>query len=313
VTGPGSGPVLSATEASRWYGSVIALNEVTFEVGRGITALVGPNGAGKSTLLKLLTGEIRPSRGAAFVLGEEPWNNHALFRRVGYCPEQDSLYEDMDAPGFVSYLLRLRGFPAAEARTRSEAALSAVGLDPAAWGRRVAGYSKGMRQRVRIAQAIAHDPEVLLLDEPLTGLDPVGRRALRDLFGAMARRGTTILLSSHVLHEVESATDRILLLHRSRLLAEGSVGEIRGLIDRHPHSVEIRCDREREMAASLVGLAEVESVALPTPGLVVARTRSPQALYPKIVRIVAEGGFTVGRLDSPDDNLEAVYRYLVGR
>jgi len=308
-----TGPNLSATEASRWYGNVIALNEVTFEVGRGITALVGPNGAGKSTLLKLLTGEIRPSRGQAFVLGEEPWNNHALFRRMGYCPEQDALYEDMDAPGFVSYLMRLRGFPAAEARTRSEAALAAVGLDPAAWGRKVAGYSKGMRQRVRIAQSIAHDPEVLLLDEPLTGLDPVGRRALRELFCAMARRGTTILLSSHVLHEVENATDRILLLHRSRLLAEGTVGEIRGLIDRHPHSVEIRCDREREMAERLVGLAEVESVALPSPGLVVARTRSPQVLYPKIVRIVAEGGFDVGRLDSPDDNLEAVYRYLVGR
>jgi ABC-2 type transport system ATP-binding protein len=175
----------------------------------------------------------------------------------------------------------------------------------------VAGYSKGMRQRVRIAQSIAHDPEVLFLDEPLTGLDPVGRRELRALFRAMGERGTSILLSSHVLHEVEGTTDRILLFHRSRLLAEGSVPDIRELLDRHPHSVEVVCDRPRELAARIVGMPEVESVSLPAPDLLVARTRAPRALYPVLVRALVEGGFRVQRLSSPDDDLEAVFRYLV--
>jgi len=308
-----TGPVLEVAELSRWYGPVIALNNMTFSLEPGVTALVGPNGAGKSTLLKSFTGELRPSRGTVRVLGQDPWNNPELFRSVGYCPEQDSLYEDMDAPGFVSYLLRLRGYDGAAARTRAEAALAAAGLPPEAWGRKVAGYSKGMRQRVRIAQSIAHSPEVLFLDEPLTGLDPVGRRELRDLFRSLGERGTTILLSSHVLHEVESTTERILLLHHARLLAEGTVSDIRALIDRHPHSIEIACDRPREMASLLVGLEEVETVELPSPGLLVARTRVPQALYPKIVRLVADGGFRVARLSSPDDNLEAVFRYLVNR
>jgi ABC-2 type transport system ATP-binding protein len=311
VSGDSPGVTLSAGELSRWYGPVIALNGVSFEVGPGITALVGPNGAGKSTLLKILTGELRASRGAARVLGEDPWNNPELFRRVGYCPEQDSLYEEMDAPGFVSYLMRLRGFEPKAARARAETALAAAGLDPAAWGRKVGGYSKGMRQRVRIAQSIAHSPEVLFLDEPLTGLDPVGRRELRELFRWLGGMGTTVLLSSHVLHEVESTTDRILLLHRSRLLAEGTVSDIRALLDRHPHSVEVACDRPRDLAALLVGLPEIESVGIPAPDLLVARTRTPQELYPKLVRIVVEGGFRVTRLASPDDNLEAVFRYLV--
>jgi ABC-2 type transport system ATP-binding protein len=303
--------VFEARDLSRWYGQVIALNRVTFSVAPGITALVGPNGAGKSTLLKALTGEIRPSRGEALVLGEAPWNNPLLFRRVGYCPEQDALYEDMDAPGFVAFLLRLRGFDGAAARRRAEAALAAAGLDPAAWGRPVAGFSKGMRQRVRIAQSVAHDPEVLLLDEPLTGLDPVGRRELRALFRALAARGTTILLSSHVLHEVEGTTDRILLLHRSRLLAEGTVPEIRDLLDRHPHSIEIACDRPRELGALLVAMPAVASVGFPAEGVVVARTRAPREVYPALVRAVAEGGFSVARMTSPDDDLEAVFRYLV--
>ena len=304
-------PILEVRGLSRWYGPVIALNAVNFAIRPGITALVGPNGAGKSTLLKTLTGEIRPSQGRALVLGEEPWGNPALFRRIGYCPEQDALYEEMDAPSFVAYLMRLRGFDPAAARSRAEAALAAAGLDPASWGRRVAGYSKGMRQRVRLAQAIAHSPELLFLDEPLTGLDPVGRREMRILFRALAERGTSVLVSSHVLHEVETTTDRILLLHRARLLAEGTVWEIRSLLDAHPHSIEVASDRPRELAGLLVALEGVESVTLPGDGLVVARTRAPQEVYPRIVRLLVEGKFAVKRLSSPDDNLEAVFRYLV--
>lgn len=308
---PPAPPLLEVRGCSRWYGPVIALNSMNLALGPGLTALVGPNGAGKSTLLRLLTGEIRPSAGRVLVLGEDPWNNPGLFRRVGYCPEQDALYEEMDAPGFVSYMMRLRGFDPAAARSRSEAALAACGLPAEAWGRKVGGYSKGMRQRVRIAQAVAHDPEVLFLDEPLTGLDPVGRRELRTLFRSLAERGTSILLSSHVLHEVEATTDRILLLHRSRLLAEGTVQEIRDLLDEHPRSVEVSCDRPRDLARSLLAHAAVEGVRVAGDGTIVVQSRDPAALYPAIVRTVVEEGHAVTRMESPDDDLEAVFRYLV--
>jgi ABC-2 type transport system ATP-binding protein len=303
-------PVIETRELTRWYGPVMALGRVTLEAGPGITALLGENGAGKSTLLKILTGELRPSLGRALVLGEEPWGNPGLFRRVGYCPEGDALFEDMDAPSAVAFLLRLRGFDPDAARRRAEAALAAVGLDPAAWGRRTAGYSKGMRQRVRLAQALAHGPELVLLDEPLTGLDPVGRRDLRLLFRRLAAAGTSLVLSSHVLHEVEATTDRVLLLHRARLLAHGSVHEIRALIDRHPHSVEVACDRPRELAARLAAMDEVVSVRV-EPGRVVAETPAPDRFYPALVRALADGGYRVERLSSPDDDLEAVFRYLV--
>lgn len=310
MTAPGA-PVLEIRRVSRWFGPVIALNDVSGSVHPGITALVGPNGAGKSTLLNVLTGEVRPNLGEIRVLGEDPWDNPGLFRRVGFCPQQDALFEDLDAPSCVGYLMRLRGFDPAAARSRAEAALAAAGLAPEAWGRRVAGYSKGMRQRVRIAQAIAHSPEVLFLDEPLTGLDPVGRREMRGLFRTLAGQGTTILVSSHVLHEVEGTTDRILLLHQSRLRAEGTIADIRELLDAHPHSLEIVCDRPREMAAHLLGGAGVESVSVLPEGLLVARTRTPKETYAHVVRLAAEGGFAVSRLSSPDDTLEAVFRYLV--
>ena len=306
-------PVVEARHLSRWFGPVMAVNDLSVEVQPGITALLGPNGAGKSTFLKILTGELHPSQGVALVLGEDPWNNPGLFRRVGYCPEQDALYEEMDAPSFVAFLLRLRGFDPAAARSRAERALESVGLDPAAWGRKVGGYSKGMRQRARLAQAIAHSPEVLFLDEPLTGLDPMGRRDLRLLFRGLAQGGATVLLSSHVLHEVEATTDEVVLLHRSRLRAHGSVPEIRALIDRHPHSVEVVCDRPRDLAARLVGLPDLLALRLGAEDRLTAETGAPDRFYPALVRTLVEGGHSVKSLSSPDDNLEAVFRYLVAK
>jgi ABC-2 type transport system ATP-binding protein len=305
-----SAPVVETRLLSRWYGPVMALREVTVDAGPGITALLGPNGAGKSTLLKVLTGEMRPHIGEARILGEIPWANPRLFRRVGYCPEQDALWDDLDAVGCVSHLLRLRGFDAGVVRGMAEAALGAVGLDVAAWGRRTAGYSKGMRQRVRLAQALAHRPELLLLDEPLTGLDPVGRREMRRLFRDLARGGTSILISSHVLHEVEATTDSVIVMHRSRVLAHGTVHEIRDLIDRHPHSVEIVCDRARDLAARLASMDEVVAVRV-GDGRVVAETPTPDRFYPALLRALLDGGHRVERFSSPDDDLSAVFRYLV--
>jgi ABC-2 type transport system ATP-binding protein len=168
-----------------------------------------------------------------------------------------------------------------------------------------------MRQRVRLAQSVAHRPELLFLDEPLTGLDPVGRRDLRHLFLRLAAGGASILLSSHVLHEVEATTDRVLLLHRSRLRASGTISEIRDLLDRHPRRVEVVCERPRELAERLVGLPEVVAVRMPAPDRVEVETAAPDRFYPALVRTVVDGGFAVQRLSSPDDSLEAVFRYLV--
>ncbi len=303
--------VLEARELGRWYGQVVGLNELTVTLEGGVTGLVGPNGAGKSTLLKLIAGEIRPSRGALIVLGLDPFANRALYRRLGFCPQQDALYDDMSAVAMVRLLLRLGGFGRAEARGRAERALERVGLAAADTRRPAGGYSKGMRQRVKLAQAIAHDPELLVLDEPLTGLDPIGRHELLALLRDLGASGMHVLLSSHVLHEIESLTQDILLLHRGRLLAQGSVPEVRRLLSRHPRRVELRADNARGLARALVACEEVTSVRLGEDGLVSLETRDLDAFQRQLTGIVAAGGFGVRALESVDASLEAVFDYLV--
>lgn len=212
-----------------WYGQVVGLSELTLAIEGGITGLVGPNGAGKSTFLKLVAGELRPARGEIRVLGHAPFANREYFRRVGFCPQQEAIWGDMTGLEVVEFLMRLSGYAPAEARRRANAALDRVGLGDART-RRTAGYSKGMRQRTKIAQAIAHDPELVVADEPLNGLDPVGRAEIQKLFAELGAAGMHVLVSSHVLHEVEALTPSIVLFHRGRLLAQGSVGEIRRLL-----------------------------------------------------------------------------------
>jgi ABC-2 type transport system ATP-binding protein len=230
---------LEYVRASKWYGPVIALNDVTTAVGPGVTGLLGPNGAGKSTFLKLAAGQLAPSQGEVRVLGRISWGSPELFHRVGICPEPDAFWESLTGLQFLTALLSLTGFDEAEGRRRAEAALEQVALADAR-NRKIGGYSKGMRQRIKLAQALAHDPEVLLLDEPLSGMDPVNRRRIVDLVKKLGREGRTVLVSSHILHEVEAMTRRVLLIHNGRILAEGDVREIRDLMDEHPHTVALR-------------------------------------------------------------------------
>ena len=308
--------VLEAHELGRWYGQVVGLNELTVAVEPGISGLVGPNGAGKSTFLKLIAGEIRPSRGHLTVLGEEPFANRALYRRLGFCPQQDALYDDMSGFAIVRMLLRLSGYGAGEARRRAEAALTRTGL-AATMHRPAGGYSKGMRQRVKLAQAIAHDPELLILDEPLTGLDPIGRHEVFSLLRELAGEGMSILLSSHVLHEIETLTQDILLLHRGRLLAQGSVAEVRSLLNRHPRRVELRAARPRELAQALLGCEEVVAVQLAGEDGLRLETRDVGAFYAELTALAAGAaqsdgrGFGISALESADASLEAVFDYLV--
>jgi ABC-2 type transport system ATP-binding protein len=236
---------------SKWYGHVIGVNNLSLQVGPGVTGLLGPNGAGKSTLLQLATGQLRPSQGQVRVLGHRPWNNAPLNRFIGLCPEQDAFYEWMTGREFLTSCGLLGGLGRSGARKAAERVLEQVGMTEHA-DRPVRGYSKGMRQRTKLAQALVHDPEVLFLDEPLSGTDPLARRELIDQILHLGRLGRTVLVSSHVLHEVESITRQIVLMNRGRLVAFGDVRQVRDLIDAHPHRIVLRSADPRALAAKLV-------------------------------------------------------------
>jgi ABC-2 type transport system ATP-binding protein len=304
-------PPIVFARASRWYGPVIALNDVTTEIPPGVTGLLGPNGAGKSTFLKLAAGQLRPSQGEVHVLGTAAWRAPELFHRVGLCPEADAFWERLTGLQFVQALLRLTGFDEAECRRRAEAALAEVDLLDAK-DRRIGGYSKGMRQRAKLAQAIAHEPEVLLLDEPVAGMDPVNRRRVIELVRRLGREGRTVVVSSHILHEVEAMTRRVLLVHNGRILAEGDVREIRDLLDEHPHTVSLRARDPRRLAAAIVGWPSVLSIAFGAEGAwLTVQTARPDEFYGALHEPALEAG--VVEMYSPDEDLESVFRYLVAR
>jgi ABC-2 type transport system ATP-binding protein len=296
---------------SRWYGPVIALNDVTVSLEPGVTGLLGPNGAGKSTFLRLAAGQLVPSQGEVRLLGEQPWGSPEVFHRVGLCAEADAFWEGLTGFQFVVVLLRLTGFDDAECRHRAEAALEAVDL-LGAKDRRIGGYSRGMRQRVKLAQALAHDPEVLLLDEPVSGMDPVNRRRVVELVKRLGREGRTVVVSSHILHEVEAMTRRVLLIHNGRVLAEGDVREIRNLMDEHPHTVAIRARDPRRLATTVVGSPSVLSLSFDGEGeWVTAQTTRPDEFYAALSDVAIDAG--VSEIYSPDEDLESVFRYLVNR
>jgi ABC-2 type transport system ATP-binding protein len=304
-------PEIIATEhLSKWYGQVSGLNDVTVAVPPGITGLLGPNGAGKSTFMKLVTGQLRPSAGAVRVFGEPIWRNPAQYFRLGFCPEQDAFYERMTGLEWVTALAQLHGMPLDVASAAARRALETVDLIDAA-DRRIGGYSKGMRQRVKLAQAIAHDPELLILDEPLSGMDPIMRRRTIRVIKEWGRSGKSILVSSHILHEIEAMTSNILLIHNGRILAEGNVYQIRALIDEHPHTVSIRTADPRALARRLLVEDDIGSLRF-EPGAVVVETSRPDAFYSRLTELAASGeGGAIEEVTSPDDNLQAVFKYLV--
>ncbi len=302
--------IIAAEHLSKWYGQVIGLNDVTLTVPPGITGLLGPNGAGKSTFMKLVTGQLRPSQGTLQVMGEAIWGNPAQFVAIGFCPEQDAFYERMTGIAWLTALLRLNGLDERAASEAANRALEAVDLLGAA-NKKIGAYSKGMRQRVKLAQAIAHDPQLLILDEPLSGMDPLARRKTIRLIKEWAQHGRSIIVSSHVLHEIESMTANILLINQGRILAEGNVHQIRDLIDEHPHTVSIKADNTRELARAFLADADVLSLRFEAEGIVV-QTARPDAFYARLTAMAASGECGVIReVTSPDDNLQAVFEYLV--
>jgi len=302
--------VIAVEHLSKWYGQVSGLNDVTVTVPSGITGLLGPNGSGKSTFMKLITGQLKPSQGSVRVLDEPIWGNHALYRRIGFCPEQDAFYDRMTGLDWVTALVRLSGVSANDAPGVAARALEAVDLVDAG-SKKIGAYSKGMRQRVKLAQAIALDPDLLVLDEPLNGMDPIMRRRTIELIRTWARAGRSVLVSSHVLHEIEALTANILVINNGRIVAEGNVHQIRELIDEHPHTVFIRARESRALARALLADDGVVSVRF-EPGAVVIETAKPDAFYTRLTEMAARGeAGAIEEVTSLDDNLQAVFKYLV--
>jgi ABC-2 type transport system ATP-binding protein len=301
-------PSVRLDAVSMWYGEVMGLNEVTAEFGPGVTGLLGPNGAGKSTLIKVVCGMLRPTIGRVTVNGREPFGDVAGMRRVGLCPEQDAFYTGIGVWDVLTYFTRLHGYSAPEARDRARRALERVGLGHVL-DRPVQGFSKGMRQRAKLAQALAHDPDVIVLDEPLNGLDPPGRREFAALIKEIGAAGKCVIVSSHILHEVDSMARRILFLFAGRVLADGTVEAIRRELPEHPLTVRIDTASDGVLATRLLALDGVRVVERVDGGIVVLSTR-PDALFDAVAAAAAEDGIDVRAITPMDEDLEAVFRYL---
>lgn len=294
---------------SKWYGPVIGVNDVTLDLAPGITGLVGHNGAGKSTLIKLLTGQLRPSLGEVRVAGHSAWSAAAK-RHIGLCPDVDAFYEEMSGRKFVQTIARLHGFRRAAARERTAELLTQVDMSDRA-DRPLASYSKGMRQRIKLAQALVHDPDILVLDEPLNGVDPVGRRELIRVFNQLKERGKAILISSHILDEMDTLADRILFICRGRILASGSLNEIRAMLDDHPLKIRITAPKARHLGICLFNLQTVQAVELTSEDQLLLDVHRPKEFFASLGEVVTREEFDLERLQVIDASTEAVFDYLM--
>jgi ABC-2 type transport system ATP-binding protein len=303
-------PTVAAEEVSKWFGPLVAVSDVSFEIGPGVTALLGPNGAGKSTMLRMLCGLAQPSRGTVRVLGRDPRADVAVTGSIGLVPQQESVFEPLTAHGFVRLAAVLHGLPDPDAA--ATAALELVSLDPADT-RKLPTYSKGMRQRVKVAQGLVHDPEVVMLDEPLTGLDPRQRADMIALFRRLGAEGRCVLVSSHVLDEVERLGSEILVMSQGRLAAAGDFRELRALMDDRPLRVRVRTDRPRELAGGLLEAGAVLGARLEGEEALELDTRDARALSRALAPLARKRGASLLEVRPLDADLEGVFRYLVQR
>jgi ABC-2 type transport system ATP-binding protein len=303
--------VIHARELSRWYGIVMGLNHVTFEVTAGLTGLVGPNGAGKSTLIQLITGQLRPSSGDLRVLEARPWNNPSLLARIGYCPEGEAVPRDLSAVDWLVSLARLSGLDSTSARHRAGETLDRVRLARANWHRPLGQYSKGMRQRVKLAQALLHDPELLVLDEPMNGLDPMGRQEIAQILRALAHAGKSILISSHILVELEALCRNFLILNWGRVLASGSRKEIRENLSQWSERLLIRCDDPEQLARHLFEAGLLLGFDLhPERKQLEIRIRDPQSFYATWPDHLLRSGISIHEIRSESRSLRQIFEHM---
>ena len=305
-----TGPVIDVRGVSKWYGSVVAVNEVSLQVYPGITGLLGPNGAGKTTLLHLIAGLADCSDGDVRLLGERVRDNPKLYRRLGLMSEHEAVYGFYTGRQFVEFSARLHSL--AQPGSAVGRAIELVGLVDVQ-DRKLATYSRGMRQRMRLAATLVHDPEVLLLDEPLTGTDPRQRVEFQELMLRLAAEGRTILISSHILEEVETLAERILLMVSGKLAAAGDFRAIRAKLDEQAYKVRLVTSAPRQMAAALVSTEAVDSVSVGSDGDLVVLSRNVAALMKSIPLLAKENGIRLTRVEPLDDSLESIFSYIVER
>ena len=302
--------IIQTDGLARWYGQVAGLTDLTVDIPRGITGMLGPNGAGKSTLMRLLMGLIRPSSGSLTILGLNPMRDAHVFRRVGFCSEDDALFDDMTPRTMVSFLGRASGIPRSELGDRVTEALKTTGIHYAE-DRRCGTFSKGMRQRTRLAACLVHDPEVVLLDEPMTGLDPVGRKAVIDLVKELGRQGKSVLFSSHILHEVEAVAEHVILISRGMLLANGSLAHIKECMSDYSFTMRVVCDDARKLARRMLQSEHVNAVELPREDMVQLSTSSSRALVEELTGVLLELDLEPREIDCPGEDLESIFQRLL--
>jgi len=304
--------LITFNNVSRFYGEVLGINNVSLSIPAGITSLVGPNGSGKTTLMNLMTGLIRPTEGQITVLGVTPDHPEKLCRLVGYCAQFDAFPKGLTGFQFVYSFLRLYGYSHAECEERTTAALQRVNMFGAA-GRHVAAYSKGMRQRVKLAQAIAHDPQVLVLDEPLNGLDPMARAETIALFREWGEKGRHVIVSSHILHEVDQISDQVILLSQGYVVAEGEIQGVRSEVKEQPMQILVRCDKPGMLASRLFQQDHVVEAKIAGDGKgLLLRTKDADSFYLLLNRIVLDSALEVESVAPADDDVNSVYQYLIG-
>ena len=306
----GSDAVIKVDHVSRWFGNVVSVSDVTFDIRPGITGLLGPNGAGKTTLLRMITGLAEVSDGSITVFGESVRNNSDLYRRIGVMSEHETVYQFMKGREFVKMMARLKGV--ADIDTAADRAIGLVDLADASL-RPMGTYSRGMRQRMRLAATLVHEPEILILDEPLNGADPRQRVHFQSLLKRLAAEGRTIVISSHILEEVERIAETVLLIVNGKLAASGDFHAIRAALDERPYHVRLLSDSPRELASALVKLESVDAVNIDPDGALVVLSRNVRDLQIELPRLAKASSIRVRRVEPLDDSLESVFGYLVER
>ena len=304
-------PAVMLDHVSKWYGEVIGINDISLAIDGGVTGILGPNGAGKSTLFKILMGRLKPSKGTVRLFGIDPWKSTTPYRRIGYVSESERMYDWMTSLDFISTLARLHGMSRDEAVERSKHVLNFVGLEDV-YHKEIGKYSKGMRQRVKIAHALVHNPDLIILDEPLHGCDPIARTSIMNVIRELGSQGKTVLVSSHILEEIERITEQIVILHNGKLLAIGNLHAIRDLLDQHPHRIVINCENPRDLAGLFISSEPVYGVRFPDKGQLEIHTNNLSAAHDVLPSIIVKSEQKITSIENPDDNLDSLIGYLIG-
>ncbi len=313
--------IITALDLSRWYGIVMGLNNITVRIPPGLTGLVGPNGAGKSTLIKIITGQLRPSSGELRVLGQLPWNNPSLLRRIGYCPEDEALPDELTPLLWLESLGLISGIASADVGGRCRDLLHRVKLAEEHWHKTLGQYSKGMRQRVKLAQALLHTPQLLVLDEPMNGLDPMGRQEMQLILQQLAAEGVSILISSHILPELESLCPHVVILNWGRVMASGSQADLRAQLphalagkaagaDSQPTRYYLRSDAPRRLVQVLFAAGLLEGFEMEADGLTAVHLGDPQAFHDQLPELLAAHGIALYELRSQDRSLQDIFNRI---